>query len=469
MALITIIKQPQSGTYYVGQPLMVEAEGLDLSYQWQVLNGAIWENISGAVSSEYFPDTIGTKSYRVVITTSAVAILAENTDYLTTEDSDWLLATNVSTFEMNSDTAVVVLLAVDTEGIGKGCLAYIKSNVDFSTKDVLQFEQYSISNDIEFADKSTIVVIKKPNVADDDFVILKQGNKQIFFGICEDFSSDESSGYTITLKQAECLFDRQIFPGTTSLISSTGIEDFIKSEIEANWTSSGDTLLDKDYITVVASTHTPLNASVNAEQGVYNLKTFLGNAREYYGIFLDFEYTDSALTITISKDTANSLPIDVTTSDISAYTEIYNVDVLAKLMVKWLNTSTQAVTTVNYYLKTDRTITTDGTDPDRAEGVVRSYYLEKASSDEVLQEAVNQFKSNSYEHKISFDLWNKSKAYPVAEYYVGRKATIRTKTGIKTSIITKMAFSSESAFISFTFGKLKVSLIEKIRSLQGGK
>jgi len=344
-------------------------------------------------------------------------------------------------------------------------IAYVKSNVDFSTKDVLEFEKYSFAQDIEYADKSSITVLKKPNITDDDFVICKEGNEVIFIGICEDFSTDESSGYTINLKQKECFFDREIFVGTESLISSTGIEDFIKEAVEDNWVDSGDDLLDKGYISVVASTHTPVNASVDSQDGIYNLKTFLGNAKEYYGIYTSFTYTANTLTVTISKDNSTSLPIDVTVSDVSEYTETYNVDVLAKLVTKWKNTDTEVVTTLTYYLKADRTLTTNASDPDRAKGVVKSKYVEKATQDEAVQEIYNEFTSNSYEHKISFNLLNSSKAYPPSNYYVGRKATIKTKSGIQTSLITGMSYNSDSSFISFTFGKLKVSLIEKIREI----
>jgi len=344
-------------------------------------------------------------------------------------------------------------------------IAYIKSNVDFTTKDVLEFEKYSFAQDIEYANNSTITVLTKPNITDDDFVICKDGNEVIFIGICDSFAADSSTGYTINLKQKECFFDREIFVGTESVISSTGIEDFIKAEIEANWVSSGDVLLDKNYITVVASTHTPISATVDANKGVYNLKTFLANAKEYYGIFTSFSYTNSALTITISKDNSTSLPIDVTISDVSEYTETYNVDVLAKLLVKWYSKTTELTTNLAYYLKSDRTITTDSTDPDRAKGVIKSKYIEKNTLDEAVQDVYNEFKSNSYEHKISFNLWNGSQAYPAAMYYVGRNATIKTKTGIQTSLITGMSYNSDSSFISFTFGKLKVSLIEKIREI----
>lgn len=343
-------------------------------------------------------------------------------------------------------------------------IAYVLSSVDLSTKDILQFDEYEFNWDIDFADKSTIEVIKQPNIENDDFVICKDGSKTVFTGICDSFSSENSGGYKITLLQIEKLFDRMIFAGTQSVISSTGLEDFVRAEILANWVNSGDTLMDKDYITVTASTHTTKSITVDTKDGIYNLKTFLGNIKEKYGIFLDFELTNDSLDITVRHDTAAAVPIDVTISDISDYSEIYNVDVLSKLSVKWKNRNTEVVSSATYYLRNDRTITTNMSDVNRAQGVAKAVFYEVEDANEMYQSVVDEFSGNNYEHKISFKLFKGSMAYPVANYYVGRNATIKTKTGIKTSIITGMSSENGSAFFSFTFGKLKVSLIEKIRS-----
>jgi len=119
-----------------------------------------------------------------------------------------------------------------------------------------------------------------------------------------------------------------------------------------------------------------------------------------------------------------------------------------------------------YFLKDDLTITEDIDDPDRASGIIQSVYIAKDSATAMLQDVLNQFTKNKFEHKITFNLWNESKAYPVANYYVGRGASIKTKTGIKTSLITGMSWSSESNFTGFSFGNLKISLIDKIREMK---
>ena len=118
------------------------------------------------------------------------------------------------------------------------------------------------------------------------------------------------------------------------LIAQSGIEDFIVKAIEDNFITSGDSQMDKSYLSVSADTHTPIATKVEAENGVYNLKTYLGNAKQYYGIFLEFSFS-TRLEIRIRKKDEPPIPIDIEVTDISDYTETYSVSVLAKLLVNW--------------------------------------------------------------------------------------------------------------------------------------
>lgn len=352
-------------------------------------------------------------------------------------------------------------------------LAYILDNRTLKTKDILEFERYEFREDIEYTEKSSITVARKPNVDNDDYVLCKDGNDTVFFGLCETWQSEsEVEEYTVSLLQKENLFDRQIFVGNESLIAQTGIEDFIASEIRDNFTNSGDAMMDKAYIEATALTHTPVAAAVDAEQGVYNLKTYLGNAKQYYGIYLEFSLERDRLLIEIRKKAEPEIPIDIRVTDISDYNETYSVSVLAKLLVNWKipdtqdaqgNTVTGAETRRAFYLLADRTITEDGADENRAAGVARSVHIEVTTEEEMLQQVYNEFSGNQYSHKISFDLVKSSKLYPCERFYVGRKCTIRTKSGVRASQVTKSEVTSDSAMISLTFGNLKITLIEKLR------
>lgn len=355
-------------------------------------------------------------------------------------------------------------------------IAYILDSKTLKTKDILEYSEYNFSEDIDYSNKSTIIAARKPAIEDNDFVICKDGNSIAFQGLCESYSSSKNDAeYTITLIQKENFFDRSIFVRGEELISTVGIEDFIVKCITENWLDTGDELMDAKNIIVVAATHTKVNAAVsttvNMQENVFNLKTYLGNVKQYYGVYLDYEFENGQLRIIVNRKDAATLPVDIQVSDITDYTEVYDINVLAKLNVKWKipdaeengTTIVGHVTDRKFYLKTDKTITEDGSDPDRAAGVVRNKWIETESEDEMIQQVRNEFTSNSYNHKISFSLIRTSKLYPESDFYVGRKCTIKTKTGIRASIITQAQVSSSSALKDIVFGNLKVTLIEKLR------
>lgn len=352
-------------------------------------------------------------------------------------------------------------------------IAYILDNYTLNIKDILEFEEYEFREDMDYSEKSSITVAKKPAINNDDFIFCKDGNENVFVGICVNYTGkSNNSEYDISMQQKEQLFDRSIFVESEELISSVGIEDFIVHAIESNFTDSGDTLMDKNYISVQALTHTPIAAKVEADDGVYNLKTYLGNAKQYYGIFTEFEFEKGHLTINIVNRDETDIPIDAEVSDISDYKETYEVSILARLWVNWKvpdiedsngNITVGAVTRRKFYLLENRTISEDMSNVNRVVGIAKSVFIEADTEEEMLQKVRNEFTSNRYNHKITFNLYRNSKLYPAKRFYVGCKCLIKTKTGIRTTMITKLVKSSKTSMTNLTFGNLKITLIEKIR------
>lgn len=68
-------------------------------------------------------------------------------------------------------------------------LAYILDNKTLKIKDLLEFEEYEFREDIEYTEKSSVTVARKPNIEEDDFVFCKDDNRRVFIGICETFGS----------------------------------------------------------------------------------------------------------------------------------------------------------------------------------------------------------------------------------------------------------------------------------------
>lgn len=215
---------------------------------------------------------------------------------------------------------------------------YLLGRDNVAIKEVKTISSYEIKEDIDFNDSSNIVLADYVHMDDGDFALIKDGAEQAFFGICKEMKPSDS-GYKITLKQKENLFDTTIFNDGEELIQSTGIEDYIVKAISDNFISSGDTLMDMDYIQISASTHTPVAAKVSTivdtDNGVYNLKTFLGNARQNYGILLDFTVENGAIKIDVNCREQTTLNVDTKLPEVADVSETYNVSVLAKLIVKW--------------------------------------------------------------------------------------------------------------------------------------
>ena len=356
-------------------------------------------------------------------------------------------------------------------------IAYVLSYKDLSISDILEYDAYDFRTDINFADKSTITVTKQPKIVIDDFVVCKDGNDVEFVGICENYSASTGSGYKITMRQKECLFDRMVIGGSWMGDMSdpaVGIEGLIANVISAGWAANTDPLLARPYMTVSAMTHTTtalsISSIVNVENTIFNFKTFIGNVLELYRIRIGFDFSvQGTLTVTVRQDSAAALQMNALDSDISSYKETLSVSVLAVLNVLWGVLTGGVVTSYAvrvYYLRNDRTVTMDVNDVNRVNGKVDSVYIEAETSGEVDEEAYNAFKTNSYTHKIEFKLRKNSKIYEQEEFYIGRPCTVRTQTGIQTTLVTGRAETDTTNVIDLVFGKLKVTLIEKIRSAQ---
>ncbi len=120
--------------------------------------------------------------------------------------------------------------------------------------------------------------------------------------------------------------------------------------------------------------------------------------------------------------------------------------------------------TKTYYLRSDRTITDDAADAERVDGTTKTVFIEAESEEEMYQEALNEFKSNSYNHSVNAKFLLDSRLYDPKDLYVGRKCRILSETaGIKESMITAVVRKENSDYVEVTFGNLPVTLTRKIR------
>lgn len=339
--------------------------------------------------------------------------------------------------------------------VSQETLVYFLDKIDLEIKDVIEFENYEYVVDEETNQKTIFNVMKKVNAKNDDIVVLQRRGKIDYSGIIEDFeNTDGELKREITIKYISNLFDRKVILNNENMIKEVGIEDFIAKEIYDNFTNSDDELLNYKWLDVEVKTHTKIQKSVDNENGIYNFHTFITNCTQNYNIILDFTYDQGRIKLTIYKQDAETQLIDTTIADISNYVEKFGTSVTAKVIVK---TDTDIQT---WYLLSDRTTTQNKDDINRATGKVEVEYTSK--SEDARQTALDKFKSNTYNHYISFKINRNSKLFDVEKMKIGTPLSVRTNNNIILDTYISAIKDDGSNFIEITCGNMRINFIDKI-------
>lgn len=334
-------------------------------------------------------------------------------------------------------------------------LVYFLDKSDLEIKDVIEFENYEYVIDEETNKNTIFEVMKKINANNDDIVVLQRNENIDYIGIIKDIENEDGEiKRKITLEYISNIFDRNIILENESLISSTGIEDFIAKEIYDNFTNSDDTLLNIKWLDVEVKTHTKITKSVDNNNGIYNFHTFVTNCSQNYNIILDFSYVNKRIKLTIYKQESETQLIDTTVPDISNYTEKFETSVIAKVIVK-TDTDVQ-----KWYLLSDRTTTQNKDDENRAIGDIETVYT--AKSEDARQTALDKFKSNTYNHYISFKINRNSKLFDVNKMKVGTPLNVRTNNNIILDTYISAIKDDGSNFIEITCGNMRINFIDKL-------
>ena len=227
-----------------------------------------------------------------------------------------------------------------------------------------------------------------------------------------------------------------------------GVEQQIKSAIEKNFTLSSDNYRLYPFIQVQKlTTTTPKVIGVsNVENGIYNLHTWLTNCTQLYNIVYKWEFHSGNVLLKIEHEEASQELIDTNAQSIQDYEEVFEVEVLGKVKVL-TNTNTYTL-----YLKNDRTTTTDSSDPDLAYGKITTVFTEDYN--EAPQTALDEFKSNSYNHNISFRY---NKYIPI-----GTPIAIKTKNQLILDTYISSVKITPKNFYEYQCGNIRIKFIEKL-------
>lgn len=326
------------------------------------------------------------------------------------------------------------------------CFLWIFDVQSFFIKDVKQVSSYEINDDEECSSKSLIYISNSNiNAQEKDIIFLKENNVKVFVGVIENIENADDKTLKITVSNIMSMFDEKIELNNEELISENGIEDFLFSQITANYTIGVYAL---NYIRVNVLSHNKLNIGVENENGIYNLATFCNNCKKLYDLEIEFKMSDDNKYLDIyiyKKENEESSLIDLNLLEKEYIKSYYSSTILTCVKVL---TDTQTYT---LYLKNDRTTTENPTDPDIIFGKRTTIYTSDYNN--AKQEALNQFKANRYEHYFSFRS-NK-------EYNINQKITIKTlNNDILDSYISAKKYNG-NGFFEYKCGNLRVDFIDK--------
>lgn len=343
----------------------------------------------------------------------------------------------------------------ENTNVSKETLVYFLSKTDLEIKDIVEFENYEYEIDEETNKNTVFNIMKKINAENGDIVVLQRNGIIDYLGIIKDIGNENRElKRKVTLKYISNIFDRKIILENENLIGESGIEDFIAKEINNNFTNSDDTLLNINWLDVEVKTHTKITKSVDNDNGIYNFHTFITNCNQNYNIVLDFSYINKRIKLTIYKQENEVQLIDTTISDISNYVEKFETNIIAKVVVK-TETDIQ-----KWYLLSDRTTTEDKNNENRAVGDIETIYTSK--SEDAKQTALNKFKSNTYNHYISFKINRNSKLFNVEKMKIGTPLSVRTNNNIILDTYISAIKDDGNNLVEITCGNMRVDFIDKL-------
>ena len=358
------------------------------------------------------------------------------------------------------DVDLIVLKKEEPEYLYEETIAYFLDKKTIEILDAVQLNIQEINRDLETNGNSIFISFKELSIEEGDFIYLKKNDKMSFLGIVQNQEQTQNSNsYTITCKDVLSLFDVDMFVENEDVISSIGIEDFIKETIENEFINNTDTFVNRSFFSVEALTHTKKNISVGSivtvSNNIYNLLTFINNAIQKYDLDFDFILNGSTLKLQISTRTEDKMLIDTTTSDITNYSEVFSLSYTAKVEV-YIN-----ATKSKYYryLLNDRTTTTDKTNPNRVYGKTEKITVEDAADAE--QASLDVFKGNSYKHNITFEILKASKLYDISKIKLGTPVLIKTKNNIVQNTYISKIVDANQNYLTISCGNIRVDYIDK--------
>ena len=359
--------------------------------------------------------------------------------------------------QIYTDETVIQVLAKEPIKIGQNkVFMWIFDYFTFKVKDIVELSNYEINIDEETNSNTILDVLKKTTAKANDIVAIKKNNEVIYWGTINNIQNNDGQLlYEYVIEYITNLFDQDIILEDEDLIKTTGIEDFIANAINKNFIQNEDTFVNKKYMQVVVKTHTKKQTRVtNVKNRIYNLHTYMTNCTQNYNVVYSFSIINKKLVITIENKEINKELIDVNAQPISNYNEVFETEVVSKVVVLY-NKVADVAQKGKYilYLLNDRTTTTDKNNIHRADGRTAVVFTE--NYEDAKQTALDQMKQNAYNHNITFNYYNRF-------IRIGTPIAIKTKESLIFDTYISAVKITQNKFYEYMCGNIRVKFIDKL-------
>lgn len=302
---------------------------------------------------------------------------------------------------------------------------------------------------------STLTVINQPYIKENNFIIIYDFIKPLFFKIEHVSLIENSQKATLKLRPIMYLFNRKVIEEDRGNLS---LEQYIKRLIENNFINSNDKFNKINFLTIEALTNTNEQVDTQSENFLFNLSTYITNCNQKKNIKNLFSIEGNRLFLKLQRIPNNKrLKIDLNNSEIKNL----EVDIQPKLITKvevFIRNTSQIY---NLYLRNDRTTTENINDPNRLDGeteVISVDILEKARED-----ALNVFKGNRYDHAMNFSILKTSELIDVSKLEVGDLVEVYYDGILYESYISSITYR-DSILVDIKLGNLKTKFTEFIKN-----
>lgn len=266
---------------------------------------------------------------------------------------------------------------------------YVKDGKTFRNKAIVEAFSWKLVKSI-YTDVSELVIESSDEIETNDIIYDNFG----WSGVISEITKEDNI-MNIKAEDILTLFSRKIIYLSSDMKTTT--EQTLMSALATYFQSVSDEEYALPYLSITATTQTARISPV-VEAGLWDIKSYISRVRRLQSIYADIYFSATSMSIVIQKKDLLPKTIYIRNRGIEIIEESFSNKSIGKVTA--YHSDTDPITSTDYYLLTDGTITTSYTAQNRTDGEWE--FLQIGNEQDESAEVRNKFAENSSSHKISF-------------------------------------------------------------------